>query len=69
MVAAGALGLHTLALNQSGVNLVQSWVNGAADHGIIMANPNHSDSLTFRSRSATPPTTRPKLTVTYVVAR
>ncbi|MCI0400307.1 MAG: DNRLRE domain-containing protein [Gammaproteobacteria bacterium] len=69
-VAAPAVGSHTLSLNSSGVDLVQSWVNSAsANNGIIVANPTNPNGLTFRSRNATTPSTRPKMMVTYVVAQ
>lgn len=66
---AADVGLHTVELNSAGLALVQAWVdNPALNNGFIVNNPENWNSLSFLSTNAKIPATRPKMTVTYVVA-
>ena len=64
-----ATGVKTIPLNAIAVALVQAWVNApATNYGMIITDTNSRDGLAFDSREASTPTTRPKLTITYVPA-
>ena len=61
-------GLRTILLNDTGVAVVQAWVNNPAiNHGFIIQDYiNASDGLDFSSREDDTVSNRPKLTVTYL---
>ncbi len=45
---------------------VQSWADGAANHGLLLISPDETDNLTWKKfRSSEASSNRPKLTVTY----
>lgn len=65
-ITAGSSGNYTIALNSSGVALVQGWVNGSiANQGVMVMDAANSNGLDFRSSEYSTATSRPKLTVTY----
>jgi hypothetical protein len=66
VVNGAVTGSHTLALNQAGLDVVQSWIDGsAANNGLVIADSSASNGLDFSSREAGGLLDRPKLSVTY----
>jgi hypothetical protein len=56
----------TVSLNDAGVALVQSWVNGdEANAGILIADASKSDGIDFASSEHEAVEFRPKLSITY----
>ena len=69
VVEAPVPGPLTLALAAAGVELVQSWIaDPSTNHGLILVGPVNEDGLSFDSRDASTPATRPRLTLTYVAS-
>ncbi|MCZ6840365.1 MAG: DNRLRE domain-containing protein [Alphaproteobacteria bacterium] len=67
-ISSGVTGTHTVVLNQAGLDVVQSWIDGSApNNGLIAANSSATNGLDFSSREAAGPLDRPKLSVTYSV--
>ncbi len=65
-LAAPSTGIRTFALNQDGVNLVQSWVDDPGTNlGIIIANTSTTNGLDFHSRKEATVEDRPRLNITY----
>jgi hypothetical protein len=63
-------GEYTFVLNETGVALVQSWVNAPTSNlGFVMASPDPAAGLHINSREAQPSETRPKLSVVYLPHR
>lgn len=58
-------GVYTITLNAAGVALVQSWVNGSANNGLMIADSNSRNGIDIRSSERATISTRPKLTITY----
>jgi hypothetical protein len=61
----GSTGSVTVALNAAGVALVQGWVSGGTNAGIIIANPTNSNGIDFASSEHGTVSYRPRLSVTY----
>ncbi|MGC4095316.1 MAG: DNRLRE domain-containing protein [Polyangiaceae bacterium] len=61
----GSTGSSTVTLNAAGISLVQSWVDGGTNAGIIIANASNTDGLDFYSSEYGTASYRPKLTITY----
>ena len=59
-------GTKTIQLNASGVALVQSWVNGATNGGIVVASTSNTDGIDFLSSEGSPASQRPRLDITYL---
>jgi len=60
-------GLFTVALNEAGIAIVQSWVDGAVNNnGFIIANTSASDGADFYSSEST--SFHPRLTLVYSLA-
>ena len=65
-IAAPSLGTVTLALDGTGVALVQGWVNGTTpNRGLIIAPADQTDGVDLASSEATTGTSRPTLVITY----
>ena len=65
-ISSGVTGSHTVVLNQAGLDVLQSWIDGSApNNGLIAANSSATNGLDFSSREVGAPTDRPKLSVTY----
>ncbi|HKP94528.1 MAG TPA: DNRLRE domain-containing protein [Fibrobacteria bacterium] len=65
-VSGNTAGTLTVALNASGIALVQGWVNGSiANQGIAILNAANTNGLDVSSSEAATVAARPKLTVTY----
>jgi hypothetical protein len=63
-------GEYSAVLNESGIALVQSWVNAPSSNlGLLLASPEPNAGLHFNSREAPLPETRPKLTVVVAPRR
>jgi hypothetical protein len=62
----GSTGTRTATLNADGIALVQSWVNGGTNAGVIVAHTSNTNGLDFASNEATTVANRPMLTVTYL---
>jgi hypothetical protein len=59
-------GEYTAVLGESGVGLVQNWVNAApSNQGLLIAGPTPTAGIRFSSREAASPEARPRLTVVY----
>lgn len=66
---AGAAGPQLIQLDGTGVALVQSWVDGAPNHGLIIASTTNTDGIAFASSEAGVVEQRPALHVTYTAPR
>lgn len=62
----GAEGATTVFLNASGKAVVQDWVDGEPNGGIIFANSSNSDGMIFASSESSAIDTRPELAISYV---
>ncbi|HWA75870.1 MAG TPA: DNRLRE domain-containing protein, partial [Polyangiaceae bacterium] len=62
----GSTGSKTITLNSAGISLVQAWVDGGTNAGILIASPSNTDGLNVRSSEYATATDRPKLTITYL---
>lgn len=58
-------GSRTVALNAAGVALVQSWVNGGTNAGLILASSSNSDGIAVASSEHATVSYRPQLSVVY----
>ena len=58
-------GTRTITLDATGIALVQRWVNGGVNAGILIANASNTDGLDFASSEHGTASYRPKLSVTY----
>jgi hypothetical protein len=58
-------GTRTVTLNAAGIALVQSWVNGGTNAGVIVAHTSNSNGIDFASNEAGTVANRPMLTITY----
>jgi hypothetical protein len=66
VVNGSVTGSHTVTLNQAGLDVVQSWIDGSApNNGMIIADSAAGNGLDFSSREASGSLNRPKLSVTY----
>ncbi|XXX78682.1 DNRLRE domain-containing protein [Sorangium sp. So ce134] len=61
----GSAGSRTITLNAAGVALVQAWVDGTSNNGIIIASSSNTDGIDFASSEHATAAQRPKLTITY----
>ena len=65
-VSAAALGLLNVALNASGVALVQGWVNGGTpNRGFVIANSATTDGADVHSSESATVSARPALSIQY----
>lgn len=62
----GATGSRTVPLNAEGVALVQSWINGGINAGVMIASASNTDGIDVTSTEGSTTSYRPKLTITYV---
>jgi hypothetical protein len=58
-------GTYTITLNSAGLALVQGWINGSANNGIMVIDAGSTNGVDFRSSEYGTQSMRPKLTVTY----
>jgi hypothetical protein len=58
-------GVYTINLNAAGIALVQSWVNGSANNGLMIVDRNNTNGIDIRSSERATISSRPKLTITY----
>ncbi len=61
----GPVGNVTVNLNAAGIALVQSWVNGGNNAGIIVAHPSNTNGIDFASSEDATLANRPRLNITY----
>ncbi|WP_437578564.1 DNRLRE domain-containing protein [Sorangium sp. So ce887] len=61
----GGTGQRTITLNAAGVALVQAWVDGTSNHGIVVASSSNTNGIDFASSEHATAAQRPKLTITY----
>ncbi len=60
---------NIVTLNQTGIDLVQGWIDGSiSNNGIIVQTSGSNNGMGVYSSEATTATTRPKLTITYTVS-
>lgn len=65
-ISSGVTGSHTVVLNQAGLDVIQSWIDGSAlNNGLITTNSSATNGLDFSSRETSGSLNRPKLSVTY----
>lgn len=62
----GSTGTRTAVLNSSAVSVVQGWVNGQLNAGIVIAHANNTNGLDLASTEHATASYRPRLTVTYL---
>ncbi|MES2674608.1 MAG: SdrD B-like domain-containing protein [Pseudomonadota bacterium] len=60
-----ATGVYTVSLNAAGVALVQSWVNGAANNGLMIMDRDSVNGIDIRSSERETISSRPKLVISY----
>ena len=66
-LAPTAAGPFSVPFNRAGLAALQAWINNpTVNHGLIIADTENGDALIFKSRKATPPAERPRLTVSVV---
>lgn len=66
-LSAAEPGPTVAALSPEGLTILQSWIDDPrSNHGVMICNPNTSDSLGIASRRSSDPLRRPKLVVTVV---
>jgi hypothetical protein len=65
-IVTGAVGTRTINLNGAGVSLVQSWVNGGANNGVVIAHATNTNGIDFASSETATLAQRPRLNVTYL---
>ncbi|MET0355494.1 MAG: SdrD B-like domain-containing protein [Cellvibrio sp.] len=58
-------GVYIINLNAAGVALVQSWVNGNTNNGLMIVDRNNTNGIDIRSSERATVNSRPKLTITY----
>ncbi|WP_437939334.1 DNRLRE domain-containing protein [Sorangium sp. So ce341] len=61
----GSAGARTITLNAAGVALVQAWVDGTSNNGVVIASSSNTDGIDFASSEHATAAQRPKLTITY----
>jgi hypothetical protein len=61
----GPVGTVTINLNAAGVALVQSWVNGSNNAGVVIAHPSNTNGIYFASSEDATLASRPRLNITY----
>ena len=62
----GGVGNRTITLNSAGVAMVQSWVDGGTNAGVVIAHATNTNGIDFASSEDATLAYRPKLTITYV---
>jgi predicted phosphodiesterase len=62
----GSNGTVSVSLNGEGLSLVQSWIDGGTNAGVLLANSSNRDGLDLASREGSTNSYRPKLTITYL---
>jgi hypothetical protein len=62
----GPVGTATINLNSAGVALVQQWVNGGLNAGVVIAHATNTNGIDFSSSEDATLANRPKLTITYL---
>lgn len=62
----GSTGDVTVTLNTDGIALVQSWVNGSTNAGVIVAHASNTNGIDFASSERSTVSQRPRLTITYL---
>lgn len=60
-----ANGSRSLSLNSAGLALVQGWVNGGANNGVMVIDATTTNGLDLRASEYATQAQRPRLTVTY----
>jgi len=60
-----ANGSYSITLNSAGIALVQGWVNGAANNGLMVIDTGSTNNVIFRSSEYGTQAQRPKLSVSY----
>jgi hypothetical protein len=58
-------GTRVITVNAAGIALIQDWVRGGTNAGIIIADASATDGIDFASSEYATVASRPKLTVTY----
>ncbi|MES2824942.1 MAG: SdrD B-like domain-containing protein [Pseudomonadota bacterium] len=58
-------GVYTISLNAAGIALVQSWVNGAVNNGLMIMDRDSVNGIDIRSSERETISSRPKLMITY----
>ena len=58
-------GNYPITLNSAGIALVQNWVNGLANNGVLLMTDGSNDGVDIRSSDYNDNALRPKLTITY----
>jgi hypothetical protein len=62
----GGTGSRTATLNAAGIALVQSWLDGGTNAGIIIASASNTDGFDVASSERSTTSHRPRLNITYV---
>jgi len=62
----GSTGARTVTLNAAGVAMVQRWVNGGLNAGVIMAHATNTNGLDLASSEHSTVSYRPTLAITYL---
>ncbi|HEY6560716.1 MAG TPA: DNRLRE domain-containing protein [Polyangiaceae bacterium] len=62
----GPVGSATIPLNSAGIALVQGWVNGGTNAGVVIAHATNTNGIDFASSEHATLSYRPRLTITYL---
>jgi hypothetical protein len=62
----GSTGSKTITLNAAGIAMVQSWVDGTSNSGVIVASASNTDGLDLASSEHGTTSYHPSLTITYL---
>lgn len=60
-----ATGSFQINLNAAGIALVQGWINGSANNGLMIGTAGTTDGIDLRSSQYGTVAQRPRLTITY----
>jgi hypothetical protein len=64
--ATGPVGTTMINLNAAGVALVQQWVNGGTNAGVVIAHATNTNGIDFASSEDATLANRPRLNITYL---
>jgi hypothetical protein len=60
-----ATGSYQINLNAAGIALLQGWINGAANNGVLIKTGGTTDGIDMRSSEYATVSQRPRLTIVY----
>jgi len=61
----GSNGTKTITLNSAGLSMVQSWMDGGTNAGVVIAHATNANAIYFATSEHATPSFRPRLNITY----